>query len=303
MKILISICTKDRDNLLNTCLEHLSKVALPDGVTAETCVVINKAEAAESTVQIVEKHSSARIPMFALLEPRAGIPAARNCGLRYASENDYTHIAFMDDDAFPDYNWLAQLASNMSDGVCAVSGPQIPIYPDNASRALIETGFFSERNLPNGATTTWAATNNVLVSLNLIRSNVIWFDEEFASSGGSDKLFFLQLCQHTKKRILWCSDAKVYEPVTSQRFTEDWMRSRAYRYGAVSFPIRMRVHGALAGGLFCLLRGSQLVCRGLAKRLMAHVGVSSKQKADCDYYHGLGFFGGFFKRFRMKKYV
>jgi len=304
MKILVSICTRDRDELLERCLRELSHIEIPIGCEVAAAVTINSPFPAGSTLKVVEAAGKdSAFPIFSLVEPKEGIPFARNRGLDYALGNGYTHVAFIDDDGYPAPQWLVGLVSGLNDDVCASSGPQVPVYAENADKELIKTGFYDERKLPDGKLTNWAATNNVLANLDAVREARVRFDEGFANTGSSDKLFFMQLTSRTSKMIRWRLDAVVFEPVPQSRFNRDWLRKRAYRYGSTGFMIRSRVHPVWLAFCFCLLRSAHLIGLGCVKYALSLVGLSSSLKADSAFFHGLGFIGGLFPSLRVKKYV
>src|SRR5690606_20375102 len=151
-----------------------------------------------------------------------GIPFARNSGLKQAIWGGYTHVAFIDDDAYADPLWLVRLAEKASGHCCAVGGPQIGVLPPGGAKGVAAAQMFRGRVLPDGAETWWTATNNALASVDDIKAADVWFDGDLAPSGGSDKLFFWQLHLRTGKPIVWAAKARVFEPVPDSRIDPKW---------------------------------------------------------------------------------
>jgi glycosyltransferase involved in cell wall biosynthesis len=95
--ITVIVCTRNRPRLLENCLSALAQQTHAD---FDILVVDN---APIPQVRDVCRHHGARY----VHEPVAGISRARNTGVR-ASRSDI--VAFIDDDAIPDANWLELLA-------------------------------------------------------------------------------------------------------------------------------------------------------------------------------------------------
>lgn len=303
MRILVAMCTRDRDSLLDNCLRRLAEIDLPGGAVVEACVVINKASDFGGTLRVVSSHDSARLPMRAISEAKAGIPHARNAGLRQALDGGYTHVAFLDDDAYPAKDWLVELCAAMRAGNSASSGPQVPVFPEGARSLLSSCWVFRERRLPEGAATSWTATNNALVDVSDIRRAGLCFDAGLADSGGSDKLFFLQLTKASGKPVVWTNKAVVFEPVAASRLTSSWALRRAYRYGATTALINRKVHGFAAGLAISLGRSAGFAAKACARCLLATTGKDSLLSAASDLAYASGYLFGQFRAWRPKSYV
>ncbi len=105
------IATRHRPNLLDRCLSALSdQSVLPSAV-----VVVDNSNGDEAT-RIVAR---ARRTSY-LVEPRRGVSRARNLGARQTTSDI---VAYLDDDAVPDSDWLAALLMEFRDPqVGAVTG-------------------------------------------------------------------------------------------------------------------------------------------------------------------------------------
>ena len=70
-------------------------------------------------------------------------------------------------------------------------------------------------------TTSWAATNNVIIRFEILKKTKIKFDLFLNNIGGSDQLFFAKLNKRNYK-ILWNANAKVYENLSLRKLNFNW---------------------------------------------------------------------------------
>jgi glycosyltransferase involved in cell wall biosynthesis len=109
--ISVVICTRDRTELLKGALESLLALDYPQ----REIIVVDNAPSNNSTAEFV-----ARFPVRYVKEERPGLDWARNRGI---AEAKHEIIAFTDDDARPDRNWLRVMAAAFADPeVMAASG-------------------------------------------------------------------------------------------------------------------------------------------------------------------------------------
>ncbi len=223
--VVVAVLTYKRPEDLALALPRLLAQALSVDVPATVMVVDNDPEA--SGLPTVESAASALLRY--VHEPRPGIAAARNRALHEASKDDV--LVFIDDDEVPSENWLKDLlALYHSSGAAAVVGPVISEYAQAPERWISEGRFFDRRRLPTGTSLTVAATNNLLLDLEKIRSHGLKFDERFGLSGGSDTLFTRRLVR-LGELMVWCDEAYVVDRVPVGRLTRKWVLRRALRSG------------------------------------------------------------------------
>ena len=128
--ISVVVCTRNRTAQLATCLDALQKLNYP----RLEIIVVDNAPANEETARL-----AAGLPVRYVREERPGLDWARNRGLAAAS---YDLVAFTDDDACPDENWLHGLAAAFAaDEVTAVTGPVLPQSLDTEAQNLFEFGY------------------------------------------------------------------------------------------------------------------------------------------------------------------
>jgi succinoglycan biosynthesis protein ExoM len=216
-----------------------------------------------------------------VLEPTPGIAAARNRALDKAAADDV--LIFIDDDEDPQPAWLVNLlAVYRTTGAAAVVGPVVSEYDGPLDEWIHAGGFFERRRLTTGTSVEAAATNNLLLDLNRVRSLGLRFDQQFGLSGGSDTLFTRQLTG-AGERIIWCDQAVVVDHVPTARMTRGWVLRRARRYGnswsRTSLALTSRGPARLLVRLAMIARGVIRVAAGAARFLLGAVTFSPRHRA------------------------
>lgn len=126
--IAVVVCTRDRSLLLGRCLAALASLDYP----AYHVLVVDNAPGDESSREVA-LHWGVQY----VVEPVRGLSRARNRGAR-ACEAEI--VAYLDDDAVAEPDWLTLLAQDFADDrVAAVTGAILPINPA-ARNAAIERG-------------------------------------------------------------------------------------------------------------------------------------------------------------------
>jgi cellulose synthase/poly-beta-1,6-N-acetylglucosamine synthase-like glycosyltransferase len=128
----VVICTRDRPEKLEQCLEAVARLNYP----RVDVLVVDNAPSDSRTRQL-----AARWGVRYLVEPVAGLSRARNCGARAC---DTEVIAFLDDDAIPEPEWLSALAAEFQEPlVMAVTGRTLPLSIEtDAERLFARLGGF-----------------------------------------------------------------------------------------------------------------------------------------------------------------
>jgi cellulose synthase/poly-beta-1,6-N-acetylglucosamine synthase-like glycosyltransferase len=109
--VTIAICTCNRPTDLRICLKGIGRL---DPGPSEVLVVDNSAGDPATKALALE------FGAHYIVEPAPGLSRARNRGL---VESNYEFVAFVDDDAIPDAQWLAHIIEPFSDpNIAAVTG-------------------------------------------------------------------------------------------------------------------------------------------------------------------------------------
>lgn len=124
----IAICTRNRTDDLRRCLEALMQ--LPDD--GQEILVIDNCPSNDDSMKLVSEYPKARY----VREPRPGLNIARNRALKEAMNEV---VAFTDDDAVPDKNWLRALLKNYTrERVVCVTGMTMPLELETEGQEAFE---------------------------------------------------------------------------------------------------------------------------------------------------------------------
>lgn len=229
--ITVCICTYKRLKLLEHLLSELQNQITEELFTYSIVVVDNDYTwSARTSVESFNENSIIDIEYYN--EPRQNIALARNKAVDNAKGN---FIAFIDDDEFPDNDWLLNLykvyGRFKADGVL---GP-VKAYYETVSPTWVKKGkFYETPSRKTGFVLSWqnTRTSNVLVRRDIFERSKNMFAPAFGS-GGEDRDFFRRMIDkgHT---FVWCAEAPVHETIPPDRCKRIFMLKRALLRGQVS---------------------------------------------------------------------
>lgn len=224
----VAVCTRDRPDDLRRCLDALMR--LPDD--GQEFLVIDNCPSSDATRQLVKNYPRVRY----VREERPGLDIARNRALH---EAHHEVVAFTDDDAAPDPNWLRALLPSFNDPmVLCTTGLTMPLELETEAQEWFEqhypfgrgfwrTSFDMTKQSP-------LATGRIGAGANMaLRRNVLdlvgEFDEALdggtpTCSGGDHEMF---------ARILIAGYRIVYDPaaLSWHRHRRTWKELRRTFYG------------------------------------------------------------------------
>lgn len=221
-----------------------------DGSFTHGVVVADNDPAKSADPVVSELARSSPVAIHYVSQPVKNIALTRNASVATAA-GDY--IAILDDDEFPDADWLMQhLAALERHGAAGVLGPVRPHF-DSPPPSWIIRGRFCERpEPPTGSVIPGlkCRTGNVLFRRELILDNPQPFDPAFPN-GGEDVDFFVRMNArgHT---FVWCNEAPVHESVPPDRWTRRYMLRRAMLRGKNSLKVAERRAANLATSLIAV---------------------------------------------------
>ncbi|HET6489001.1 MAG TPA: glycosyltransferase family 2 protein [Syntrophales bacterium] len=228
--ISVCICTYKRPRLLERLLHKLENQQTGDRFTYSVVVVDN--DVSGSAKSVVDAFSArATVPVLYDVEPERGFALVRNRAVENARN---THVAFIDDDEYPNPEWLFCLFRAMNacnaDGVL---GPVIPEYQIEPPEWLIKGRLCERETFETGTVLedhAQARTGNVLLNRTLFVENPNPFDPRFGKLGGEDGDFFKRMMSNGK-RFVWCNEAPVWEWVPLSRIRRIYFLKRALMRG------------------------------------------------------------------------
>jgi succinoglycan biosynthesis protein ExoM len=262
MKIVVTVCTRQRPEMLRRCLDSLIVQEVPASLRLTIVVVENDIESGcRVLVEQVASRAGSTVMAYGH-EPTIGIPYARNRSVQLALRYSPDWIAFIDDDEIAAPDWLAKLAAatSMLDAD-VLQGPVVAKYPPKASPFVQKEA----KRRPTGTRLDTAYTNNTLMRVSIVRDDglALRFDETMRFSGGSDAEFFFRAAARGAV-IRWVDEAVVTELVPMERLTLAWQLARARRTGANRFLYDIRRKGVartIASGFIACL--GKVVSAGL----------------------------------------
>ena len=189
----VAVCTHDRPEDLERALTGISGLAHH----GHEVLVVDNAPSSAAARRIVDRFPSVRY----VCEPRIGLNTARNCALREARGDV---VAFIDDDAVPDPEWLDELLVNFDDPeVMCSTGLTLPLELETEAQELFESqcsfarGF--ERRVFDGQRDNPLAVGMVGAGVNMALRRDVYrlvggFDERLDAgtptrSGGDHEMF------------------------------------------------------------------------------------------------------------------
>ncbi len=244
VKVSICICTYKRPELLGPLFSKLSKLR-SDGLFDLNVIIVDN-DSSESARQIVEYHANdGDMEISYFVEPVQNISLARNRAIKNSSGE---LVALIDDDEFPEDDWLTNLyrcmIENKADGIL---GPVLPHFAEAPPAWVLKGRLFERPTHKTGCVLDWrnTRTGNVLLKRKIFENNDNWFDPEFGS-GGEDRDFFRRKIAegYTFK---WCNEAPVYEIIPSGRWSKSVLLKRALIRGKMA--LNSRQEGKIAGVL------------------------------------------------------
>lgn len=234
--ISVCICTFKRPHMLSNLLSKLQDQVTEDRFTYSAVVVDNDAnKTALDTVTDWEIKSSIQIDYFC--QPEQNIALTRNKAVTNAKGN---FIAFIDDDEFPDKNWLINLHRTLNQYQCAgVLGPVKPYFEAAPPQWIIKGKICDRPTFPTGTilkNQNETRTGNVLLNKELFSNQEKPFNPEFGLTGGEDVDFFGRMMKKGFT-FVWCNEALVYEIVPPERFKRSFHLKKALLRGKVNAGI------------------------------------------------------------------
>jgi glycosyltransferase involved in cell wall biosynthesis len=229
--IYVCICTYKRPELLKSLFEKLEEQET-EGLFEYSIVIVDN-DCSESARQTVESFArQSKISFTYHVEPEQNIALARNKAIANA-KGDF--LAFIDDDEFPDKQWLLTLYKAInyykSDGVL---GPVLPYFEKEPPKWVLQGRFFDRPLHPTGHVLEWAntRTGNALLRGDLFKEGHKWFDPSYGS-GGEDRDFFRRKIEEGLV-FVWCNEAAVFEKVPPKRWKRTILMKRALLRGEMA---------------------------------------------------------------------
>jgi glycosyltransferase involved in cell wall biosynthesis len=256
VEITVIICTYNGAERLRAVVDSVKAQNYDDHKFEVLIVDNNSADKTREVCDDMIKNLSCKNIRY-FLEKNRGLSHARNRGIREARG---TIVAFIDDDASADANWLLNIERIFSDASCsAIGGKVIPVfekprppwlYPGiDTALTILDLGdqitrFQYPFNGPCG--TNMAFRKSVF-------DKVGYFDPELGRIGkkllSAEESDFFQRLELQGFDAVYAPDCIVYHLVPNERMTKSWIRRRFY-YQGYSFAFLALKHNSFIHVLY-----------------------------------------------------
>jgi glycosyltransferase involved in cell wall biosynthesis len=222
---------------LTKALHGLSRQTLPSNLF-ETIVIDNGSS--DDTHATVQQWQGGKMAMHYVFEPVIGLSHARNRGWREAKGR---FVAYIDDDAIPEPDWLQNAADELASadpGLGLLGGRVLPIWESPKPAWLSDrlTAFLSMVDLGEGRRRIDSYTG-------IVGANMIVLREGLASIGGfseklgrkdanllsNEELMVKKALAETGFHAMYRGDVAVRHHAPADRLTRSWFLRRLYWQG------------------------------------------------------------------------
>ncbi|HUD87116.1 MAG TPA: glycosyltransferase [Xanthobacteraceae bacterium] len=247
-RVCLCVPTFRRPQGLRELLTHVERLTYSGPVSV--IVVDNDAEARDGAAVVAELAPAFHLPLTCIVEPRRGHTYAYNRAFASACRADPApdYIAVLDDDEYPDPDWLTELtAVARQHDVDIVGGPVFPVF-DLPDHWLAKSGFYAPARQATGRVAMIYGAGNMLIRRSVLEH---YLDEPFlhafAFTGASDYEFFWR-CRNDGRSFAWADDARVFETTPPSRTTVGYLLRRKFRNGTEATRLERKFVG-IAGAL------------------------------------------------------
>ncbi len=282
--ISVIICTRNRAALLEKCLLSVEEQTLAAS-SFEVLVVDN---GSSDDTPLLLKNFSERLPLTAIPEPVVGLSRARNTGWQAAKSN---FIAFLDDDAMADPDWLAsglRSFETVRPVPAAMTGPirltweqSAPVWLTTDIQGCLGRLDFGADAREFGGTETLFGANcffhrDILERFDGFNERLGRLNTVLLS--GEETLLQRQI-ENAGECLWYDPQASVRHWVPASRTTPGWFYRRYY-WGGVSDYFMNKILGPVTGN-----PGTQRE-RGRLQRVVKNIIYSSGLASQTDMVHG-----------------
>lgn len=267
MRICIGVITRNRKQMLSELLRSFEAMQVPEGCSLVYAIVENDTQKSlEDVIPILGGQHEVHYE----IEPKPGIPAARNKVLEISLREACDFTAFVDDDETVDAAWLVEIFNELRTRELDLVGGPVRLHPaaKGASflnriiwKGLVERNRRIERKAAGhreagSDNKVTVITSNWLIDNRFLTRTGIVFDEGLGMSGGSDTAFY-KLARSLGVKSGWAPDALVYEEMPLSRLTMRYQFKRGRDQSIASFHNKYKsasLNAALRTLVFCIFK-------------------------------------------------
>ena len=247
---------------LRKLLAHIERLDYPGALSV--IVVDNDAQTGVGAAIAAEAAPGFRFPLTSYVEPRRGQTYAydRAFVLACRSTPAPDFVAVLDDDEFPDPNWLTEMMRvALHYDVEIVGGPVFPVF-DNPNHWLAKSGLYAPHRYSTGPVSMIYGAGSMLIRRTTLEH---YLDEpflhDFAFTGGSDEEFFYR-CRREGRTFAWADEALVFETTPRSRTTVGYLLRRMFRKGTGATRVERKYAASPVGAMRRWCKGLGLIGSG-----------------------------------------
>lgn len=275
--VAIAICTHDRPEGLRRLLNAIADLK---GKADIVVVVVDNHPGRAGLDVCAELKQSYRWQIVTAFEPERGISQARNTACALALEQDVELIACLDDDEWPEAEWLSELLRvREQTGADVVGGPVWPSFVRTPPDWVVGGGYFNPPNHADGSAALLEASGNFLIRAACLRAlGPEPFDPTFSRTGGEDTHFFARLAKRGCK-MAWAHFACAYEEIPPHRVSTAWIGERWRRYGSTAVHIDRMLNRSMTARARRTVFSAAFLVRALSHITVARLGFGDRHLA------------------------
>jgi succinoglycan biosynthesis protein ExoM len=149
-------------------------------------------------------------------------------------------VALLDDDEWPDPQWLQQLLDMQHrTGADIVGGTMLPAFAAEPPEWARQLELFRQEQPDGPVDMVWGTCNVLLTRPILERMAAPWFDPQLGLTGGEDMEFFTR-AKVEGASFAWAAAALMHEDVPESRVRLGWVFRRAFRIGSTNALVQRR---------------------------------------------------------------
>jgi glycosyltransferase involved in cell wall biosynthesis len=231
--VVICIPTFRRPKMLRRLLDAIA--ALETSAAISVLVADNDAEG-RAGFDLCNSMTDYRWPLTAVIAHKRGIAQVRNTLIEQALRGHAQYIAMIDDDEWPQADWIDQFLKTARDTKADVLQGSILFGKGDAADG------HGDIRRTTGPIAMLQGAGNILIRRAILEDiPAPWFDPEFALTGGEDQDFFIRL-KRAGKSFAWSDEARAHGDIPDTRASLGWLLRRAYSVGNSDMRVLLK-HG------------------------------------------------------------
>jgi succinoglycan biosynthesis protein ExoM len=264
LRIAVCLITCQRPEGLKRVIYGLNELTFEKCEAPDLEIVVVDNDPAGSACEFLQEiRTDLRWPLKCAVEPRRGIPFARNKAVACAGE-DVDFVASLDDDEVPEPLWLDELLyAQQLYKADVVAGPVLPYFDEPVPAWIVKGGFFERPRHRTGSPLKVAATNNTLIRAEIFQRMDEHFSTRLGMTGADDTHFFMRVYR-AGYRMVWADEARVHEWIPASRANAKWLLRRAYGLGTRITLVELDIDSSLSTRARRIAKASGRILQGIS---------------------------------------